>query len=64
MIRLPRWLAQEVFPGLGFALVAGLILGAAMGVGVAWLHDSHGRGVAGYSAAVPWRVRFWVRFWV
>ena len=50
MIRLRR-LAQEVFPGLGFSLAAGLILGAAMGVGLAWLHESHGRGVAGYSAA-------------
>ena len=38
-----------MFPGLGFSLTAGLILGAAMGFGLAWLHDSHGRGVAGYS---------------
>jgi uncharacterized protein YjbI with pentapeptide repeats len=46
-----RRLAQEVFPGLGFALAAGLILGAAIGVGLAWLHESHGHGVAGYTAA-------------
>jgi uncharacterized protein YjbI with pentapeptide repeats/energy-coupling factor transporter ATP-binding protein EcfA2 len=46
-----RRLAQEVFPGLGFALMAGLVLGAATGVGLAWLQESHWRGAAGYSAA-------------
>jgi uncharacterized protein YjbI with pentapeptide repeats len=45
-----RRLAQEVFPGLGFSLAAGTILGAAIGVGLAWLHETHVRGVAGYSA--------------
>src|SRR5947209_20404723 len=41
--------AEEVFPGLGFSLVVGLILGAVMGIGLAWLHDSRGQSVAGYS---------------
>ena len=52
--------AQEVFPGLGFSLAAGLILGAAMGVGLAWLDESS-RATA--SRLVPWWVRFWVRSW-
>ena len=38
--------AQEVFPEPGISLAAGLILGAAIGAGLAWLDDPLGRGVS------------------
>jgi uncharacterized protein YjbI with pentapeptide repeats len=45
-----RAAAQDVFPGLGLALASGLLLGAALGAGLALFNDLNSQSIAGYSA--------------
>jgi uncharacterized protein YjbI with pentapeptide repeats len=41
---------HDVFPALGISLAAGLLLGAALGAGLAWVSGLNGPGVAGLGA--------------